>query len=217
MLDDQFRAYLAIVLVFSALLAGWLWENRFPATLDLARIALFSAVSIITTTGFVITDITVWGSFAHMAFFLMAFIGGCTGSAAGGIKIFRWQIMASKIIGLVRRVVYPHRVIPHSFNGGSVSFEVIESVYAFVAAYLVTFVAFAILLAGFGLDLLGALSVSAAALGNVGRAMGDLVGATGSWAAFPRSIKWLLTVEMIMGRLEIFTVLILFTPAYWKE
>lgn len=215
--DQQFKAYVALLAGFTALQGGWLWNSGFPLDADLLRLAGFSAVSIVTTTGFAITDVSVWGGFAHIAFFLMAFVGGCTGSPSGAIKVFRWQIMASKALGLVRRVVYPHRVIPISFNGVSVSGEVMESVYAFVAAYLLTFVAFTIVLAGFGLDLLSALSASAAALGNVGRAMGDFFGPTGCWAGLPRAAKWLLSFEMIVGRLEIFAVLILFTPAFWKE
>lgn len=215
--DQQFKAYLFILVAFSSFQALWLWDNGASLDLDWARLSIFSAVTIITTTGFAIADSTVWGGFAHLAFFLMAFLGGCTGSASGAIKVFRWQIMTAKVLGLVRKVVYPHRVIPVSFNGTVVSADVMESVYAFVAAYLMTFIAFAIVLAGLGLDLLSALTASASALGNVGRAIGDIFGSTGSWAALPRSVKWLLSAEMIMGRFEIFAVLILFTPAYWKE
>jgi trk system potassium uptake protein TrkH len=215
--DQQFKVYLLLLMGFTVLQGGWLWNNGFPVDLNLLRLAGFSAVSIATTTGYAITDVSVWGGFAHMGFFLMAFLGGCTGSASGGIKVFRWQVIGANMWALVRRVVYPHRVIPISFNGITVSNDVTESVYAFVAVYFLTFAVFTALMAACGLDLLSALSTSAAALGNVGRAMGDAFGPTGSWDGLSRAAKWLLSFEMIVGRLEIFAVLILFTPAFWKE
>ena len=114
-------------------------------------------------------------------------------------------------------MIYPHRVMPIDFNGRRVTDPVIEAVLAFFTIYILTFAVHAAILAALGLDLISALSGSAAALGNVGRGVGEQIGSSGNWHAIPKAAKWVLSFEMILGRVELFPVFILFTPSFWKE
>ena len=216
-IDEQLWFYLAALAAFSIMLGVWrLWTGAHWSE-DLLRTAVFTAVSLITTTGFVVADYSVWGGFIHIAFFLMAFIGGCTGSAGGAIKIFRWQILAQITRIQINRLSLPHRIMPITFNHRAVDEDVTDSVLAFVVLYLLTYAACAAVIAAMGLDIVTALSGSAAAIGNVGRGIGDIIGPTGNWRSIPPSAKWVLCFEMIAGRLELLTVFVLFTPKFWKE
>ena len=215
--DDQMRAYLITLSAFALSLIFWRWANGAAIGFDMVRTSVFTAVSMVTTTGFVVTDYSQWGGAIHVAFFLMVFIGGCVGSASGGIKIFRWQVLAAIGRVHVHQMIYPHRVLPIEFHDRRVTEPMVEAVLAFFVLYILTFAVHAAALAALGLDLMSALSGSAAALGNVGRGVGDVIGPSGNWQGVPKAAKWILSFEMIVGRLELFSVFVLFTPGFWKE
>jgi trk system potassium uptake protein TrkH len=217
MVDEQLIPYLATLSVFALSMIIWRFYNGTELSADMVRTTLFTTTSLITSTGFVVSDYSQWGGATHVAFFLMAFIGGCCGSAAGGIKIFRWQVLAAAAKVHIQQMIYPHRVMPIDFNGRRVTDPLIEAVLAFFTIYILTFAVHAAILAALGLDLISALSGSAAALGNVGRGVGETIGSSGNWQSVPKAAKWLLSFEMIVGRLELFPVFILFTPSFWKE
>lgn len=216
-MDEQLGTYLAILSGFALSLVFWRAFNGTPISDDMVRTTVFTAVSFVTTTGFVVTDYTLWGGASHVAFFLMVFIGGCVGSASGGIKVFRWQVLTAVAKAHVNQMVYPHRVMPIDFNGRKVTDAATESVLAFFILYILTFAVHAAVLAALGMDVMSALSGSAAALGNVGRGVGEVIGSSGNWQGIPKAAKWVLSFEMIVGRLELFSVFILFTPGFWKE
>ena len=215
--DSQLRAYLTLLVVLAGLLGIWRWATSDWELFDCLRAAAFAVASTATTTGFVAADIGPWGGFAHVALFILAFTGGCSGSAAGGVKIFRWQVLTQLAKVHVKRLLHPHGVFLIDFNGNTLSEPVVEAVLSFVVLYMVTFAIHALALTGAGCDLITALSGSAAALGNVGRGLGEIIGSTGSWEPLSNAAKWIVTVEMLVGRLELFTVFIVFTPSYWRE
>ena len=215
--DEQLTAYVVILVIFMFSMVFWRWFHGTVLTTDVVRTTLFTAVSFVTTTGFVVADYSSWGGVTHVAFFLMVFVGGCIGSPSGGIKVFRWQVLSSLGRSQVDQVMYPHRVRPIDLNGRRVTDQMAETVLAFFALYLLTFAVHAAILAALGMDILSALSGSAAALGNVGRGVGSIVGPSGNWSAMPKAAKWVLSFEMIAGRFELFPVFILFSPAFWKE
>ena len=217
LVDEQIVPFLATIVGIAVILIVWRGFNGVILSADMIRATLFTTASMITTTGFVVSDYSQWGGGTRVAFFMMAFVGGCLGSAAGGIKIFRWQVLAAAARVHVQQMIYPHRVIPIDFNGRRVTDPVIEAVLAFFAVYVLTYAVHAAVLAALGLDLISALSGSAAALGNVGRGIGDVCGPSGNWHSIPKAAKWVLSFEMILGRLELFPVFILFTPGFWKE
>ena len=215
--DSQLRAYLGLLMATALALGLWRWATSDWELMDSLRAATFAVTSIATTTGFVAADIGPWGGFAHVVLFVLAFVGGCAGSAAGGVKIFRWQVLTQLAKIHVKRLLHPHGVFAIEFNRQSLPEPVVDAVLAFVVIYMVTFAIHALALTAAGCDLVTALSGSAAALGNVGRGLGDVIGSTGSWHPLSAAAKWIVTVEMMIGRLELFTVLILFTPSYWRE
>ncbi len=144
-------------------------------------------------------------------------IGGCTGSTTGGIKIFRVQVLAAETGVQIRRSLQPHGIfIPH-FNRKPIPEQVLEAVLGFFFLFVVCFVTVALGLAALGLDFLTSMSGAATALANVGPGLGDVIGPTGSFAPLPDPAKWLLSFAMLVGRLELFTVLVLFAPSFWRQ
>jgi trk system potassium uptake protein len=171
---------------------------------------------VVTTTGLASDDYGAWGGFAAVAFFALFFVGGCTGSTSGSIKIFRWQVLVLSLAAQMRRMVTPHRVTLVSYGGKPIPDEVAQSVVNFVVVYVITFVVLSLALAWIGLDFLSASSGVASALSGVGPGLGQVIGPAGNYAALPDSAKLLLCVAMLLGRLEILTVLVLLTPGFWK-
>jgi trk system potassium uptake protein TrkH len=181
----------------------------------LAHVAV-NVTSVVTTTGLASDDYGAWGGFATVAFFALFFVGGCTGSTSGSIKIFRWQVLVLSLGAQMRRMVTPHRVTLVSYGGKPIPDEVAQSVVNFVVVYVITFVVLSLALAWIGLDFLSASSGVASALSGVGPGLGQVIGPAGNYAALPDSAKLLLCVAMLLGRLEILTVLVLLTPGFWK-
>jgi trk system potassium uptake protein TrkH len=214
--DAQVRWFMGTVVVFVVAIATWLVFVEGNSPLDALRHAAFNVVSLISTTGFVSSDYALWGTFPVTALFFLMCIGGCTGSTSGGIKIFRFTVLHAIAKNQIARLVRPHGVFVLTFNGRPVSEAAAIAVMAFVFMFGLSFAVFALLLSMVGLDYLTAMSAAVTALANVGPGLGEIVGPAGTFAPLSDSAKWLLSAAMLLGRLELFTVLILLTPAFWR-
>ncbi|CAA7618110.1 Trk system potassium uptake protein [Magnetospirillum sp. LM-5] len=214
--DSQTQWYMTFLAFFSALLTLWQWGVNDMEPGDALRHATFNVVSITTTTGFVSTDYSLWGGFPQVVFFFLCFIGGCTGSTSGAVKVFRWEVLFGMAGIHLRRLLHPHGVFVINFNRRLISEAVVDSVLGFVVMYFLTYAVFTFLLAVAGLDFVTALTGSAAALGNIGPGLGEVIGPAGTYKPLPDIAKWLLSIEMIMGRLELFTVIALFSRSFWR-
>ena len=214
--DQQVRGYALFVVAAVLVTASWLaWSYRIPAG-EALRLAAFNTISIITTTGYTNIDYNLWGGLAVVAFFFLTFSGACAGSTAGGIKIFRFQIGMLMLRNQVKAMVHPHGVSSSFYNGKPISEEIITSVIAFSFVFAGTVAVMAIALALTGLDLVTSLSGAATAVANVGPGLGETIGPVGNFATLNEPAKWIMVAGMLMGRLEILTVLVLFTPIFWR-
>jgi trk system potassium uptake protein TrkH len=180
------------------------------------RQSLFHVTSLVTTTGYVSSDYESWAPFSRMFFFVLLFIGGCAGSTGGGIKFARHFLLMKNSSLELRRLLHPRAIIPVRFNGKAVSMEIISNVQAFFIFYIGIVVLGSIILSLFGLDFITAAGAVATCLGNVGPGIGA-VGPVNNFAELPDMVKWILSFFMLLGRLELFTVLLIFTPAFWKS
>lgn len=214
--DSQFHWYLTFLGLASLTMGIWLWAVSDIDFGDALRHACVNVVSIVTTTGFISSDFNAWGSFAQVAFFILFFIGGCTGSTSGAIKIFRWEVLFKMAAVHIKRLLHPNGFFVIDFNHQGISDAVVDSVLGFVVMYFLTFAAHSLVLTAVGLDMITAFSASASALANVGPGLGHLIGPAGTFKPLPDVAKWILSGEMILGRLELFTVLVLFTRGFWR-
>lgn len=214
--DVQVLWYLAVLAIASIVLAGWLVEERGTKALEAMRSAAFTATSIMTGTGYASTDYGQWGTFPVIVLFFLKCVGGCTGSTTGGIKIFRFVVLYQVARVQMNRLVQPNVVFAMSYNGRRISEDTAVSVMAFFFVFAVVFVAVAMILSALGLDFLTAMSASVTALSNVGPGLGPIIGPTGHFGDLPETAKWVLSAAMLLGRLELFTVLVLLTPQFWK-
>ena len=214
--DRQVRTFLGFLLVIVAAMAAGLVASGTYGVLDALRYAAFNVVSVVTTTGYATTDYTLWGNAAIGIFFGLTFIGGCTGSTAGGIKIFRFEVMAALLRGHFYHLLHPKGVFPRVYAGRVLSDEVIGSVVVFFSLYFICYGAVTIALMALDLDFVTSISSAVTALSNVGPGLGPIVGPAGNFASLPDLAKWLLCFAMLMGRLEIFVVLVLFMPRFWR-
>lgn len=180
------------------------------------RNAAFNVTSIMTGTGYASADYARWGPFAVTFFFVIMFIGGCAGSTSCGIKIFRFQIVWAALKTQVRRLMHPHGVFSVRYEGKPIDAGVVSAVMSFLFLFFFVFAVSATLLSILGLDLVTSFSAAGTALANVGPGLGETIGPTGSFAPLPDAAKWILAVTMLMGRLELFTVLVMLTPRFWK-
>ncbi len=214
--DSQVQWFISIVVLAVLIATGWLWLDEGRALDDSLRFAMFNVVSIITGTGYATEDYTLWGEFATPLFFFIMFIGGCAGSTTCGIKVFRFQVLYSAARMQMRHLLQPHGIfIPH-YNRRPISDEVIVSVLSFFFVFGICYALLAMGLGMLGLDFLTAISSAATAISNVGPALGPVSGPGGTFQTLPDAAKWLLSAGMLLGRLELFTVLVLFTRAFWR-
>lgn len=215
--NSQVRSLLGFLVLVILLTALWLVYDGRYGTADALRHAAFNVVSVVTTTGYATADYNLWGNIAIGVFFGLLFVGGCTGSTAGGMKIYRFEVMAIMLRGQFQSLMYPHGVFPRKYGGRVLPDEVVGSVVAFFSLYFICYSAVTIVLMGLDLDFLTSASASATALSNVGPGLGASIGPAGNFAGLPASAKWLLCFAMLLGRLELFTVLILFFPRFWRD
>jgi trk system potassium uptake protein TrkH len=214
--DAQVRWFMGIIVTFLGAITAWLVIVQHLAPLEALRHAAFNVVSLISTTGFVSTDYALWGTFPVAALFFLMCIGGCTGSTAGGIKIFRVTVLHAIAKNQIARLVRPHGVFVLTFNDRPVSEGAAIAVMAFVVMFGLSFSAFALLLSMLGLEYLTAMSAAVTTLANVGPGLGNIIGPAGNFSTLPGSAKWLLSAAMLLGRLELFTILVLFSPRFWR-
>lgn len=214
--DTQVRAYLGFLAFTITVAVLYLWlRDQFDFATAL-RYAAFNTVSVVTTTGYATTDYSLWGGAAAGAVFGLTFVGGCTGSTAGGIKIFRFQVLFRLFRTHFRSLLYPRGVFPNTYGDRPLTNDVIGSVIVFFAIFFACYSLVTIALMAMDLDFLTSASAAVTALANVGPGLGDQIGPAGNFADMPGAAKWLLCLAMLMGRLELFTVLVLFMPRFWR-
>ena len=226
--DDEFKTFLSLVIIFSLTvfiiiytsvdLNNSYFDNSqiFGKLEGSIRHSLFQVLAIITTTGFVTADYTAWTPFLTVLFFGFMFLGGSAGSTSGGIKVVRHLLMIKGGILEFKRSLHPNAIIQPRYNGKVVNQEIIGNILAFFILYMISFIVGSLVFGFLGLDFENAIGLAAATLGNVGPAIGDF-GPTGNYSDLPASGKFFGSFLMLMGRLELFTVLILFTPFFWKK
>jgi len=201
-----FSLVITLVLIFNV---------NLPAE-EAIRNAVFQVVSIVTTTGFITDDYLLWPGFLWMIIFLMMFTGGSAGSTGGGIKVMRQLLIFKNSFLELKRIIHPNAIIPVRFNGRAVQGNVMYNIMAFFVIYLIIFALSTLIMSSLGLDFETAIGSAAATLGNIGPGIGG-VGPVENYAAIPLAGKWFLSFLMILGRLELFTVLIILSPTFWKK
>ncbi len=214
--NEEFRYYILFTLAFAFLIAILLFLHNGIAFEKVFREAAFQVVSIVTTTGFVTADYLIWPGYIWIFIFLLMFIGGSTGSTGGGIKVARQILLLKNSLLEFKRMVHPQAVIPVRFNGRAVSQEILYLVMAFFLFYILIFFAGTFAMTLLGLDFVTAIGATIATLGNIGPGIGD-VGPVENYAELHTGAKWISSFLMLLGRLELFTVLILFSPSFWRK
>lgn len=214
--DQQLRGYLKVISFACALASICLIIHGMPALASIRR-GCFVAISTITTTGFVLFNYMDSGSTLITTIFLFSFIGGCTGSTTGGIKIFRFQVIGSFIRNHIKQLRRPHGVFVPMFQGQKISDQLVSSIFTFVGLYLLLIAVLAILLSMTGLDFVSAISGSVAAISNVGSGLGNVLGPVSNIDQISTFAKVLLMMGMILGRLELLTVLVLLSAGFWRR
>ena len=181
------------------------------------RIASFNVVSILSGTGYVNDDFSLWGNFSLIFFLFLMFIGGCAGSTTCGIKIFRLQMLLIYFKNQIKKLIYPNSIFIVKYNNQKISDNFLNSVIIFIFSYLFLFLVLSILLSITGLDFLSSISGAATAISNVGPGLGEMIGPNGNFKEVSDISKWLLSFGMLLGRLELFAVLVLFFPSFWRN
>jgi trk system potassium uptake protein len=215
--DEQVTFFLRMVLIIVVIATAVLLQRSDYSAWRAFTIVSFNAVSTITTTGFASTDYTLWGEFFVATFLFLMFTGGCSGSTAGSIKVFRLQI-ALKLLNLqVKKLVHPSGVFVATLNGSRLEADVTGALVAFIFAVGLTVIGVTVALSAMEIDFLTALSSAATAVTNVGPGVGPIVGPAGNFSTLPDTAKWLLAGAMLLGRLELMTVVVLFSRSYWRS
>ncbi len=215
--DSQVRWFLTIIASAIFCLMIYMTIKRDEPFGDALIHTSFSVVSVITGTGFANSDYGIWGGFAVALLFFLMVVGGCAGSTSCGIKIFRFQVLHAVTLVQIRKLLHPHGVfIPH-YNHKPLPEGVATSVLSFFFLFALSFTVLALALAYVGVDFMTALSGAATAISNVGPGLGGTIGPAGTFAPLPDAAKWILIAGMLLGRLEIFTLLVLFTPQFWRR
>ncbi len=215
--DAQVRGFGYLFLVASTVVALWLFIEDGYALDDAFRVSMFNIVSVVTTTGFGLEDFTAWGPLPSVVFAFMMMVGACSGSTSGGIKIFRFQIAVTLLHKQMMKLIHPSGVFVQRYNQRPVNDDIVRSVVAFGLMFFVTIIILAGALSAMGLDPTTSISGAITAVANVGPGMGSIIGPTGNFAPLPDAAKWLLSLGMLMGRLEILTLIVLFFPAFWRR
>jgi trk system potassium uptake protein TrkH len=214
--DTQVRAYLTTILILTIFFAVYRLVVNGDHLEHGFREAIFNVTSIISGTGYASVDYQEWGAIAVVVFFFIGLIGGCAGSTACSIKIFRYQLLMASISTQLRRLYAPHGIFEPRYEGRKVSEEVLSSVMAFFVMFFVSLGVVAMLLALTGLDFVTSVSGAATALANIGPGLGAEIGPAGTFTNLGDTAKWILTVAMLVGRLELMAVFVLFTTQFWR-
>ena len=214
--DEEFRAYALIVICLTTVISLVLWRDSYPDISEAFRYGVFQIVSISTATGFATADFNLWSDSARFIIIAAMFVGGCSGSAAGGVKVVRSLLFVKFSLRELFRLVHPKSVRPIKFNNKAVSESVIQSIVSFLGLYLMLAIFTASVLAIQGMDIVSSLTASFATIGNIGPGL-NIVGPWGNFDAVPTFGKVMLIGNMLFGRLELFTVFVLLLPEFWKE
>jgi len=213
--DIQIKTFLKIIIFTVIILSIYLlFSNHENFSL---RSIFFNTISILSGTGYVNAEFDSWGSFPITLFLALMFIGGCAGSTACGVKIFRIQILYLFILNQLKKIIYPRGVFVIKYDQSAVDEKFIASIISFIYFYIVIFFILTALLSLTGLDFITAISGAATSISNVGPGLGPIIGPNGDFSSLPDLSKWILTVGMILGRLELFAILVLFLPSFWKN
>lgn len=213
--DTEVRVYLFVILMASVLVISMLYFNGIESNAsDAVRHGLFQTVSIATTTGFVTRDFSFWPVFIPVLLLFLSFIGGCAGSTGGGIKVIRIILLFKQGMRETMRLIHPNATMLVKVRGKPMTEKILEAVWGFFSAYIFVFVIFMLLMLFTGMDQITAFSSVAASLNNLGPGLGDVAANYGSIAD---GQKWALSLAMLFGRLEIFTLLVVLTPAFWRQ
>jgi len=213
--DPELKAYASLLLGFAILTTLALYLNGTYGTItESARFASFQVVSVMTTTGFSSADFSIWPGFIPIMLICIAFIGGCAGSTCGGMKVIRIMLLYRQAAREIRRLIHPHAVIPVKIGGRKTSATVMDAVWGFFFLYVASFVMITIALNGVGVDPVTAYAAAAACITNLGPGLGDV---SANYASLSSTAKVILSFAMLMGRLEIFTLLVLFSPEFWRN
>jgi len=215
--DDQVRTFFLLIFIFCLAVCAWLWAARGMELAEALRFGIFNTVSLMTTTGYASAAYDGWGDFALIMFLVVTFLGGCAGSSTGGIKAYRVRIFFLRVLTNLKRLSHPNAVFHPKFNGANLPERVATSVMGFLLLFGVSGLVIAALLAMTGLDFMTSLTGSLTALANTGPGLGDVIGPTGNYATLPNVSKWILTFAMVLGRLELATVLVVFMPTFWRS
>jgi len=216
--DVQIKGLIYLLAISITVMFVYLLFINFESSLvDKIRISSFNVISILSGTGYVTDDFGLWGKFSLVFFLFLMFIGGCAGSTACGIKIFRLQMLLIFLRDQIKKLIYPNSVIITKYNNQKISDDFIKSVIIFIFTFLFIFLIIAMLLSISGLDFITSISGAASSISNVGPGLGDMIGPNGNYKALPDLSKWILTAGMLLGRLELFAVLVLFFPSFWRN
>tara|TARA_R110002012_G_scaffold127225_1_gene279427 strand:+ start:24564 stop:26057 length:1494 start_codon:yes stop_codon:yes gene_type:complete len=226
--DEEFKLYVSFIVIFTLIAAAIIY---FKADVSISSIAhpmvwgeaesafrhgLFQVLSVITTTGFITADYTLWAPFLVVFFFGLMFLGGSAGSTSGGVKVVRHLILIKNGFLEFKRALHPNAILPVRYNSRAVSGDIVFNILAFFILYMLSFIVGSLVFSMFGLDLMSSIGIAASSLGNVGPAFGDF-GPVNNYASLPDLAKWWAAFLMLIGRLELFTVLILLTPFFWRN
>jgi trk system potassium uptake protein TrkH len=213
--DTQIKTFFKIIFYSIFILSIYLLIDT-SSELNL-RTVFFNIISILTGTGYVNAEFDTWGSFTLVLFLGLMFIGGCAGSTTCGVKIFRIQILYLFIVNQLKKIVYPKGVFVLKYDQNQIDNKFISSVISFIYMYLVIFFILTALLSLSGLDFITSISGAATSISNVGPGLGSTIGPNGDFSSLPDVSKWILTLGMILGRLELFAILVLFLPSFWRN
>ena len=215
--DTQIKSFIKIIIFSTIILFIYLLFQSKNITDVSLRAVIFNVVSILTGTGYVTQEFDGWGSFALIFFLVLMFIGGCAGSTACGIKIFRIQILYLFFINQLKKIIYPRGVFVIKYDNNNVDNKFMSSIVSFIYLYIIIFFLLSALLSLSGLDFITSISGAATSISNVGPGLGSTIGPNGNFSQLPDIAKWLLSLGMILGRLELFAILVLFLPSFWRN
>ena len=215
--DSQIKSFLKIIILSIIILSIYLIFKNESISIRILRQVIFNVVSILTGTGYVTHEFDDWGSFPLIFFLILMFIGGCAGSTACGIKIFRIQILGIFLINQLKKIIYPRGIFVNKYDNNNVDDKFMSSIISFIYLYIIIFFMITALLSLSGLDFITSISGAATSISNVGPGLGGIIGPNGNFSLIPDISKWVLSLAMILGRLELFAILVLFLPSFWRN
>ena len=216
--DVQIKSFIKIIIFSVIILFTYLLFQNKDLSLINIRSIFFNVISILTGTGYVTGDFDGWGDFTLIFFLTLMFIGGCAGSTTCGIKIFRIQILYLFIVNQLKKIIYPRGIFVVKYDKNDMlTDKFMASIISFIFLYLVIFFLITALLSLSGLDFVTSISGAATSISNVGPGLGSIIGPSGNFSSLPEISKWILSLGMILGRLELFAILVLFLPSFWRN